>query len=45
VIESWGDGNNQGEDGKATKKREREIAFGAAKTDEPNIDEILIQLK
>lgn len=44
-MESWGDGVELADDGKANKKREREIAFGAAKTDEPNIEEILYQLK
>ena len=44
-MESWGDGNNLADECKANKKRDREIAFGSAKPDEPNIDEILNQLK
>ena len=44
-MESWGDGVELADDGKANKKRERELAFGAAKPDEPNIEEILYQLK
>ena len=41
--DSWGEGQ-QADENKIGKKREREIAFGA-RTDEPNIDEILNQLK